>query len=285
MSEGDPFAPADPVEALPPPERVNYATGALLDAEDFRDEQTYHRARLATMLKSIGGFGTVAGLRVRPPAVEDPELELRVEAGVALDRFGRPIELVEPWCIRIVRWFANQSTGALLGAVQAGPPVTMLVDVFLSAQDCARGKTPAFATGPFDALDAVVPSRLAETAALELVIRAEAGVPPIPQNFWPPAAANDETRLQAVLGSWNSGLAAGSDHALEPMQEHVDGHDPSAIFLGRVTIPLTIPADLGARPVLDLLTPVSVDNRNRPFVFLPGKWLGRAFDADPLVQP
>ena len=78
MSEADPFAPIDPLEAAPPAERVNYATGVLLDAEDFRDEQTYHRGRLATALRHLAGFGTVAGLRVLPPEAADVELELGV---------------------------------------------------------------------------------------------------------------------------------------------------------------------------------------------------------------
>ena len=45
------------------PERVNYATGVLLQAEDFRDEQTYHRGRLATALRHLVGFGTRRGPR------------------------------------------------------------------------------------------------------------------------------------------------------------------------------------------------------------------------------
>lgn len=286
MSEADPFAPADPLEALPPPERVNYATGVMLDAEDFRDEQSYHRARLAASLRAIAGHGTLAGLRVEAPTPGDAERELRVAPGLALDRYGRLVELTAPWCIRISRWFAAQPEGALRAAVQVGSPATMIVDVFLSAKGCARGKTPSFATGPFDALDAVVPSRIGETAALELVLRAEAGTPPMPRNFWPAANANADTRLQAVLGSWNSGVATGTDATLESLQEHVDGHDPSALFLARVTLPLTIPAaPPGARPQIDLLNPVAVDNRGRPFVYLPGKWLGRAFAADPLNQP
>jgi hypothetical protein len=88
----DPFVPADPIETAPPPERVNYATGVLLDAADFRDEQTYHRGRLARALRYLVGFGTIAGLRVVPPAATDAELELRVEPGLAIDRYGRLIE-------------------------------------------------------------------------------------------------------------------------------------------------------------------------------------------------
>src|SRR5947207_14982771 len=100
----------DPLEAMPPPERVNYATGVLLAAEDFRDEQTYHRARLARLLSALVGFGTLAGLRVTPPAANDAELELQVAPGLAIDRFGRLVEITEPYCIRIARWFAGLST-------------------------------------------------------------------------------------------------------------------------------------------------------------------------------
>lgn len=287
MSEADPFAPADPIEAMPPPERVNYATGVLLDADDFGDEQSYHRGRLAAALRALAGFGTIAGLRVRPPAGDDAERELRVEPGLAIDRFGRLIELDAPYCIRVTRWFAAQPAAALLATVQAGPNPTILVDVFLSASQCARGKTPAFATGPFDALDAVVPSRLAEAASLELVPRAEAGMPPLPRNFWPASGAADADKLQAVLGSWNNGVATGTDQRLNPLQEHVEGRDPSALLLARITIPVTIDsgAPPGTSPQLDLISPVSVDNSGRPFVFLPGKWLGQAFVAEPLVQP
>src|SRR5215471_6750777 len=96
----DPYLLSDPLDAMPPPERVNYATGVMLDAEDFRDEQTYHRGRLATTLRHLVGFGTLAGLRVIPPAANDAELELGVSPGVAIDRLGRLMELRAPQCIR-----------------------------------------------------------------------------------------------------------------------------------------------------------------------------------------
>jgi hypothetical protein len=293
MSEADPFAPTDPLEAAPPAERVNYATGVLLDAEDFADEQTYHRGRLAAALRHLAGFGTLAGLRVLPPAEDDAERELGVAPGVAIDRHGRLLELTGPQCIRLFRWFAAQNTPALRAATHRAPrvsvPVAVVVDVFLSARTCARGKTPAFATGPFDALDAVVPARLAEAALLELVARTEDAPAdiPTPANFWPAADASDDEKLQAVLGSWDGGTAGSTDGQLDPLREHVEGHDTAAVFLARVTIPVVLAEDAAAdaRPVLDLTTPVSVDNSARPFVFLPGKWLGRAFDAAPLVQP
>jgi hypothetical protein len=283
---------ADPLEAMPPPERVNYATGVLLDAEDFRDEQTYHRARLARLLSALAGFGTLAGLRVIPPEPSDAELELRVAPGIAIDRFGRLVEITEPYCIRIARWFAGLSTAALRAAVHRAPsvsvPVAVVADVFLAALSCARAKTPAFATGPFDALDAVVPARLAEAAQLELVPRAEVDPIPSPQSFWPGADAPAEARLQAVLDSWEVGTAATSaDGSLDPLAEHVPGHNTSAVLLARVTVPVILAADAApdVRPQLDMTQRVSVDNSLRPFIFLPGKWLGRAFTARPLIQP
>lgn len=294
MSDADTTALADPLEAMPPPERVNYATGVLLAAEDFRDEQTYHRARLARVLAALAGFGTLAGLRVFPPEASDPELELRVAPGIAIDRFGRLIEITEPYCIRIARWFAGTSTAALRAAVHRAPrvsvPVAVVTDVFVAALSCARAKTPAFATGPFDALDAVVPARLAEAAQLELVLRAEGGPDPIPspRNFWPAADATPEAKLAAVLDAWEVGTAATSaDGSLDPLTEHVPGHNTSAVLLARVTIPVVLAADAGSdvRPQLDMAQRVSVDNSFRPFIYLPGKWLGRAFTARPLIQP
>jgi len=293
MNDLDPFAPADPLEAAPAPERVNYATGVLLDAEDFRDEQTYHRGRLATALRHLVGFGTLAGLRVIAPADGDTELELGVAPGVAIDRHGRLLELTAPQCIRLARWFDAETTPALRAAVHRAPriavPVAVVVDVFISAMGCARGKTPAFATGPFDALDAIVPSRIAETVQLDLVARTE-GPPaaiPVPTNSWPLPTATRDERLAAVLGSWDGGTAGSADGMLDPLTEHVEGHDPAALFLARVMIPVTLnEADpVTTRPVLDLTTRVAVDNSARPFIFLPGKWLGRAPDPVPLREP
>ena len=294
MSDADTTALADPLEAMPPPERVNYATGVLLAAEDFRDEQTYHRARLARVLSALAGFGTLAGLRVIPPEASDTELELHVSPGIAIDRFGRPVEIAEPYCIRIARWFAGLDTPALRAAIHRAPrvsvPVAVVADVFIAALSCARAKTPAFATGPFDALDAVVPARLAEAAQLELVARAEGGPDPIPspRNFWPAPDATADARLAAVLDAWAVGTAAtAADGSLDPLTEHVPGHNTSAVLLARVTIPVVLDpgAAPGVRPQLDMAQRVTVDNSLRPFIYLPGKWLGRSFTARPLIQP
>jgi hypothetical protein len=269
---------------------VNYETGVLLAAEDFRDEQTYHRTRLATVLKYVVGFGTLAGLRVTPPAVGDAELELSVEPGIAIDRYGRLIELQAAQCMRLARWFAAQTTPDLNAAIQHSPrvtvPVAVVADVFLSAATCPRGKTPSFQTGTFDALDAVIPARLAENASLELVRRTEGPPNPIPTpaNHWPAPNTSHDTLLQAVLASWEP-TPTSVDGTLDPLQEHVDGHDPSSLFLARVAIPVVEAVAPATRPTIDPTTAVSVDNSARPFVAVPGKWIGRAFSVVPLVQP
>src|SRR5262245_39411860 len=113
----------DPLETASNPERVNYATGVLLDAHDFQDEQTYHRARLARALQYLVGIGTISGLGVVPPDAGDAELHLKVQPGLALDRFGRLIELDVPECIRLARWFAAQDTSVLRGALHRAPAV------------------------------------------------------------------------------------------------------------------------------------------------------------------
>jgi hypothetical protein len=284
---------ADPLLGGPAPERVNYATGVLLSADDFRDEQTYHRSRLAAALGSLLGHGTLAGLAVRTPPAGDNDLHLTVEPGIALDRHGRLIEVVEPWCIRLASWFAAQPTGPLRAAVQRKPrtplDVAVAADVFLSLADCGRGRSPSFAQGPFDALDALVPARLSEQPQFELVLRAEGppGKIPEPENHWPVAGASAADRLAAVLGSYGLGLQDGVAGQLAPLAEHVTGRDPGAVFLARVAIPVEIAADAaaGVRPTLDPTQRVQVDNTIRPHIFMPFKWLGAEPRAVPLSEP
>jgi hypothetical protein len=292
MNAISPLAPADPVAALPVPERVNYATGVMLDAIDFQDEQTYHRGRQAALLRHLIGFGTLGGLRVTPPAAGDTDLQLRVEAGIAVDRLGRLMQLDTPQCIRLAAWFANQTTADLRAATQRAPrapaPVAVMADVFMASGTCARGKTPAFAAGPFDALDAVIPARLAENPSLELVMRQEqAPAPmPLPIDGWPAPGATHDVLLQNVLAAW-VGADAVASGVLDPLPEHVTGHDTSAVFLARIAIPVTLDPSAPAttRPSLDLGTRVSADNSARPFIAIPGKWIGRALALTPLVQP
>jgi hypothetical protein len=289
----DPSAPIDPLEARPAPERVNYATGVMLQADDFEAEQTYHRGRLAQLARYLLGSGTLAGLKVEAPAAGDNLLELKVGPGVAIDRFGRVVEVSAAQCIRLASWFAAQDGRYLRAATHDSPktplPQAVVADVFLSAESCGRGKTPSFASGPFDALDALVPARIGETGHLELVLRMEgnpdpdggsgiAGDIPLPHNFWPGPGAGAEAIRDAVLGSWDIGFSTNAGETLDGLQEHVAGKDPSAVLLARVAIPVALdrsgPATLS--PTLDPTQQVVVDQSIRPLIYFSGKWLGRA---------
>ena len=293
MALDDPSAPTDPLKASPAPERVNYATGVMLQADDFEAEQTYHRGRLAQLARYLLGSGTLAGLKVVAPVAGDNLLELHVTPGVAIDRFGRLIEISAPQCIRLASWYAAQDGRYLRAATHDSPkvplPQAVVADVFLSVESCGRGKTPSFASGPFDALDALVPARVGETGRLELVLRMEgnpdpeggpgvAGDVPVPKNFWPGTGASAEAIREAVLGSWDVGFSTNAGEALDGLQEHVPGKDPSAVLLARVMIPVELdragPATLV--PNLDPTQQVKVDQTIRPIIYFSGKWLGRA---------
>lgn len=161
----------DPLTATPRPDRVNYATGMLLGPEDFSDEQTYHRSRLAAALGSLFGAGTVRGLKVSvSPAVGDTPEQLRVSPGLALDQLGRIVELQRDACLRLDRWWEYQRANSprkLTQAFDTGAGA-VVARVFLQFEPCGRGLTPAFATGPFDALNAVQAARLRDSYYLSL---------------------------------------------------------------------------------------------------------------------
>ncbi len=268
------------------PERVNYATGVLLDARDFTEEQAYHRGRLARALHYLHGSGTAAGLRVdydlplaeneNPDFPERREEQLRIEAGLAIDRLGRLIEVPRAICIRLGRWYDAQETGDLHQARHAAPIPGMadealagvVADVFIRFAACERGKTPAFATGPFDATNAAVPSRLRDAYEASLVLRQEVA-PPLPLTPWPtPATHPDgltrrEALHEAILDAWDAGTADWEHDRPAPLNEHAAGQDTTDVLLARVVIP-TEAEDSTTR---NMATPVVVGNTIRPFVY------------------
>ena len=254
-------------------DRVFYATGAMLDATDFTDEQAYHRGRLARALAYLHGSGTVAGLKVGvEPA---PEEMVVVQPGMALDRLGRIIEVPRRACIRVDEWFTGK--GPALNSLIAGGQ--LLADVFIQFAACERGKTPAFASGAMDALDAVSPSRLRDAYRLDLLPR-PAGAP-FPGNVWPDAfaAVNAADRrdkmLAAVLDGWRDTTEWWDEPRKRPrpLVEHDETQETTAVFLARVTIA----ASAGAGGLPPVRTPgATADNTQRPIVFTAGHWLGQA---------
>lgn len=299
----------DPLYQSPAPDRVHYATGTLLDAGDFRDEQTYHRSRLARALTFLAGGGTLAGLkaRVTPAASGRPE-QLRVEPGLAIDHLGRLIELPRAACLRLDRWYeqlladetgadalrraANDDIGDLLcaralGEFVADPATTpipgrgVVADLFVRFVACERGLTPSFASGPFDALDAATASRVRDGYELALVPREEGltkDLPRLPRDAWSELGgivdpAQRRAALQdKILDAWPKTGVAGKKDALAPPPENPAAVDPAALFLARVVIPVG-----AGNPPPRANGPVLVDNWARRLV-LPagalGGWIG-----------
>jgi hypothetical protein len=291
------------------PDRLHYATGALLDREDFLAEQLYHRGRLARALLLLHGPGTVAGLRVRVEAVEpeerdasagafaaapEPYERVRVEPGAAIDRLGRLVEVPAAACLRLERWLGHQRPGDLSAALfysadekaphaAANPEEEdapgwgkwrgryLLADLYLRFAACERGKTPAFATGPYDALDAVAPSRVRDGYELKLFPQPHPKRDPDP---WTGAsgtrAVQDELLGRAYPADerlWED------DRRVKPPRHHHPRADPTAVLLARLFVPVR--DDGYAR---DAAAPVRVDNHLRPFAY-PGPALARLAES------
>lgn len=274
-------------------DRLFYATGVLLDAQDFQAEQTYHRGRLARVLSFLHGSGTVAGLRVKYDLDAQNQVEqIVVEPGLAIDRMGRMIELPREACLRLDRWYrelaassnsadVDRLSGAwhdvnvtqnVITGWQGNPYAGVVTDVFLRFVECERGKTPAFASGPFDALDAVQPSRIRDGYELELVPRPESGATLgnlVPLNPWDNLIGEPDIQKrraltdEQILDAW--------DAPQQPQPEYAAAQaDRTAVFLARVVIQADAPAQPNTAPARpDPLPPnaATVDNSKRAFLY------------------
>lgn len=269
------------------PDRPFYAPGLMLGAEDFTAEQLYHRARLARTLAYLHGGGTIAGLVIsHRPASGTTEEQLRVGPGLAVDRLGRMIEVPRPWCLPLARWYAAQEEDVLDAAVFANVPITgepdpaavtpppaltttnvsgVVADVFIRFVNCDRAKTPAFQTGAFDALDAVVPARVRDAFDVTLAPRTDLLLPADPLGDLGGIADVPARRAAwrwRVLRAWREPGNWGDELVLTREPEHPTGVDPSSLFLGRIVIP----ADATAGAPTRRNEPVAVDNYARRFV-------------------
>jgi hypothetical protein len=266
----------DPLDGDQSPDRLYYAEGVLLGAADFSDEQSYHRGRLARALSFLVGSGTVAGLRVEHKGPRGADEEIVVHAGLAVDRLGRIIELPRDACIRLDNWYRTQTVTDLTEGFHVANG-GVIADVFIRFVECQRGKTPAFAAGPFDATDYVTPSRVRDAYQLDLVIRKEA-TPALPKSPLPDLAAEQDPAKrraalhQMIFDSWDAPDRQRDQKGLVPLAEHTMVQDATAVFLAR----LVIPAAAG-NPPARTASPVTVDNDSRAFAYnLSGvaRWLG-----------
>lgn len=263
------------------PDRVHYATGVLLNAEDFLAEQNYHRGRLARALRYANGWGTLAGLEIEfeaaLPATETSdgkEERIIIKPGIAIDRMGRLIEVVNPLCLRTRVWYDQQAGDELdnswhAAGLWAGAPDGVAVDVFIRFAVCERGKTPAFAAGPFDTIDAVTAARLRDGYETELVLRKEEK-PVDPQSHWPTVTGSTQaertTQLrEAIYLAWQESTKEKGLDGLEALAEHPIGLDTTSLFLARMIIPAD-KVGAGQAPTRRPNDPVVINNDLRPFV-------------------
>lgn len=290
--------PADPLTLLPRATRPAYTTGMLLDAQDFNDEQTYHRGRLARALAHLAGGGTLAGLELQHLAASSSQVEcIQVNPGLALDRLGRLVEIPRPACIRLPHWYAaclaENSGDALRQSAydnlarftskrmkdsgRALPARAVVADVFARFATCPVGLTPSFASGPYDALNAVSTSRICDAYELHLVLRtglddSYSGLPlPVAAAAAGDASATPAARRDALQDA----VLHGYGNNLATLPEHPPGLDPSAVFLGRVFLPVSA-ANPPTRLAAATGTPI-IDNWGRRFLpplGLLSQWLG-----------
>lgn len=288
-------------------DRLNFVQGLLLDSESFKAEQLYHRGRLARALAYLFGTGTVAGLEVTYPP-DGPD-ELRVAPGLAIDPLGRLIEIPRLWCLDLEPWFAAQRDADLSdGWIAEGPAPAdpqLVADVFVRFAECERRLSPAFATGPYDALDSVSPSRLRDGFELALVIRTETQLrradidaevaeddtyeipSPRATERWEELLTMDPPeRLEAmrndILSGWREGTEFWQNDRPPRLPEHLPanetldpddplevGRDPTSVLLARVRIPVEEPTDAEPPTRAEAGTP-TVDNMIRRFIYAPG---------------
>jgi hypothetical protein len=254
----------------PPPVRVSYRNGMLLDSSDFMDEQGYHRGQLARTLLGLSGFGTIAGLKVswfqagsiRPlDGLPRPDEELEIDPGLAVDRFGRLIEVRTAQCLRIANWFAYQATQTPAGIVPfvSGTARSLVADVFLNFADQDQGLRPAFPQPVLDASDAVVPSRTADGFLLTLEPRPcnpNTVLPPVPARRFPALPATRRALLDSIYAAYDPPA---------PVEYPLSfGTNPSAVFLARISISLTDAPD--TKFARNTTGAVTVDDTNRPIV-------------------
>jgi hypothetical protein len=247
----------DPFENRGPIERVNYATGMMLSAEDFRAEQKYHRNRMAQLMRFALGKGTLAGLSVESdkgrstPVTDGDEYKVFVRPGLAIDGLGQLIEVTRDYSISLKRWV--ESKAELVDANINTADNSMIFDILLSARDIGRTKTPSFADGPFDALDSVTASRLEDGFLLELVPRK---IEPVPAF----TAVSAQKPLDQVLQGWKPV----TEQTLVENQKILLARIRNCV-VQKVSNTYTIP------PSKNIL----IDNDVRPIVFLAGRSLAK----------
>lgn len=273
------------------PDRVNYATGVLLNAEDFEAEQNYHRGRLARALRYTQGWGTLVGLEVSyEPAIPasgsdaGSDERLMISPGLAIDRLGRLIEVRKPLCLRPGIWYRQQRGDLLHRSLAAASkawtdhpsevedaPAGVVADLFIRFATCENGKTPAFASGAFDTIDTVTAERLRDGYQTELKLRTEE-TPPVPESVWTGIDGSTKAERTAqirerIFEAWRETSRDDDLDGPRPLAEHLAGQDTTSLFLARLVFPATeVGEGVAPERLEDGAGHIEINNALRPFV-------------------
>ncbi|HUH12078.1 MAG TPA: hypothetical protein VMK65_03175 [Longimicrobiales bacterium] len=163
-------AAAGPLTAEPD-KRVNYTLGLVLGVDEFQQEQLYHTAARRGHNRLLHGYGTVWGLALTPSEDDDPDPQIRVSAGVAVDPCGREICVPDTMCVRVDHWLDRHRP--TLEALYGGRPEEVPLAVVLCYRECPADVVPIPGEPCRTQEDAMQPSRLRDSFELRLALRDE----------------------------------------------------------------------------------------------------------------
>lgn len=200
---GGDMLPHDPHCAL------NFHYGMLLGAEDLRVEQGFHVGKSRRHQRSLHGVGVVWGMGVAHDAAKG---QIKVGAGLAVDRHGRELALDGCNCLSLPAWWeAHRRDPELVGQTD-GNIVEFDAEVVACYSTCLSRPVPAIAQTCAGENSGTAYSRLCEKACLSLrVVKQDAAAaePPVPAPYH---------RLRLLLGL----DAVAVDEQGEPIPAEVD---------------------------------------------------------------
>lgn len=122
---------------LSPDLRVNYEFGMVLGVKEFRQEQEYFLQKDYLYNRALHGYGTVYGLKVTAerPSDDPKDVQLKVEPGMALDQWGRPIVVRDYQCARLKTWLDRQKQEHP-EKIKPGPSGELTVYVLARFEEC-----------------------------------------------------------------------------------------------------------------------------------------------------
>ena len=297
MDKSDDFITLEQDATLEEPlRRVAYEAGMMLGLEATRDEQAYHRRRLNRHQYWLHGYGTLAGMRVshspdsHPNDSDNITVRLLVSPGIGIDGLGREVLVHETYCINLGEWLAAQSESHLREGY-SDPDNLLWLKVCVRQQDCPVAQQPVLASKLNLSVEAMQPSRTADSVMLELIPELPAADDPrfapwashLPvADALPALGAAEQATLNAVTAA---SAAAGAQLALHARLLHALDNS------GVNTRELNDQFELGARLLLAhvaisvadinaiLVNPnlVSINNLVRPFMVSASQlaWLAR----------